>query len=257
MADTARVSSIEAIAAFRARLLVFLTKSRPALEEISGEIMRTRMWLQNDQRIHWEGQARQRAKKLETAQHELYSARLARLRDASTAEQAAVNKARRALDEAEEKLRRLKRWNRDFDSEVEPLVKQVEKLQTFLVLDLNKAAVHLAQILKTLDAYANAGPPATRVAEPTSAATTGADATAPAPVAVVETRIAPTPDRLPLPARDERGEGRGEGQPQAKQTSSPRPAPPTAGGEGDEGNRVSAPILDSASASVPSNSVTP
>ena len=180
MPESARVSSIEAIAAFRARLLVFLTKSRPALEEVSGEIMRTRLWLQNDQRIHWEGQIRQRAKKLETAQHELYSARLARLREVTTAEQSAVNKTRRALDEAEEKLRTLKRWNRDFDSQVEPLVKQVDKLQTFLVHDLTKAGVHLAQILKSLDAYANAGPPSTPASAPATAASPSADAPTPA-----------------------------------------------------------------------------
>ena len=180
MPESARVSSIEAIAAFRARLLVFLTKSRPALEEVSGEIMRTRLWLQNDQRIHWEGQIRQRAKKLETAQHELYSARLARIREVTTAEQSAVNKTRRALDEAEEKLRTLKRWNRDFDSQVEPLVKQVDKLQTFLVHDLTKAGVHLAQILKSLDAYANAGPPSLPASAPATAASPSADAPAPA-----------------------------------------------------------------------------
>ena len=180
MPESARVSSIEAIAAFRARLLVFLTKSRPALEEVSGEIMRTRLWLQNDQRIHWEGQIRQRAKKLETAQHELYSARLARIREVTTAEQSAVNKTRRALDEAEEKLRTLKRWNRDFDSQVEPLVKQVDKLQTFLVHDLTKAGVHLAQILKSLDAYANAGPPSMPASAPTAAASPSAAAPAPA-----------------------------------------------------------------------------
>ena len=180
MPESARVSSLEAIAAFRARLLVFLTKSRPALEEVSGEIMRTRLWLQNDQRIHWEGQIRQRAKKLETAQHELYSARLARIREVTTAEQSAVNKTRRALDEAEEKLRTLKRWNRDFDSQVEPLVKQVDKLQTFLVHDLTKAGVHLAQILKSLDAYANAGEPSTPASAPAAAAQPNADAAAPA-----------------------------------------------------------------------------
>ena len=180
MPESARVSSLEAIAAFRARLLVFLTKSRPALEEVSGEIMRTRLWLQNDQRIHWEGQIRQRAKKLETAQHELYSARLARIREVTTAEQSAVNKTRRALDEAEEKLRTLKRWNRDFDSQVEPLVKQVDKLQTFLVHDLTKAGVHLAQILKSLDAYANAGPPSMPASAPATAASPNADAPAPA-----------------------------------------------------------------------------
>ena len=160
MPTQANVSSIDAIAVFRARLLVYLTKARPAVEEVSSEIMRTRLWLQNDQRMHWEGQARQRAKKLEQAQHDLYSSRIAKLREISTAEQTAVNKAKRALDEAEAKLRTIKLWSRDFDSRVDPLVKQLEKLHTFLAHDMLRATAHLAALLKTLDAYANTGLPA-------------------------------------------------------------------------------------------------
>ena len=160
MSQQANVSSIDAIAAFRARLLVYLTKARPAVEEVSSEIMRTRLWLQNDQRLHWEGQARQRAKKLEQAQHELYSSRIAKLRETSTAEQTAVNKAKRALDEAEAKLRTIKLWSRDFASRVDPLVKQLEKLHTFLAHDMLRATAHLAALLKSLDAYANTGLPA-------------------------------------------------------------------------------------------------
>lgn len=166
MPDQARVSSIEAIATFRARLLVFLTKARPALEEISGEVLRTRQWLQNDQRIHWEGQVRQRAKKLETAQHELYSSRIARLREVSTAEQAAVNKAKRAVEEAEAKLRTLKHWNREFDSRVDPMIKQIEKLHTFLIHDLGRATAHLTELLKALDAYASTGLPSAPATPP-------------------------------------------------------------------------------------------
>lgn len=160
MPTQANVSSIDAIATFRARLLVYLTKARPAVEEVSSEIMRTRLWLQNDQRLLWEGQARQRAKKLEQAQHELYSSRIAKLREISTAEQTAVNKAKRAVEEAEAKLRTIKIWSRDFDSRVDPLVKQLEKLHTFLAHDMVRATAHLAALLKTLDAYANTGLPA-------------------------------------------------------------------------------------------------
>ena len=44
----------------------------------------------------------------------------------------AVQRAKRALDEAEAKLRVLKQWNRVFDNRVDPLVKQMEKLHTVL-----------------------------------------------------------------------------------------------------------------------------
>ena len=203
MSQQANVSSIDAIAAFRARLLVYLTKARPAVEEVSSEIMRTRLWLQNDQRLHWEGQARQRAKKLEQAQHELYSSRIAKLRETSTAEQTAVNKAKRALDEAEAKLRTIKLWSRDFASRVDPLVKQLEKLHTFLAHDMLRATAHLAALLKSLDAYANTGLPAA----PATGGAAAASSSASAPDAAVTPVAPPGPvsevpsaDNIPAPA---------------------------------------------------------
>ena len=54
MAEHAQVTSVEAIESFRASLLVFLSKVRPTLEEVSDEVLRLQFWLQNDQRRHWE-----------------------------------------------------------------------------------------------------------------------------------------------------------------------------------------------------------
>jgi hypothetical protein len=51
------------------------------------------------------------------------------LRDVTTAEQAAVNRAKRALTEAEEKLRVVKRWAMEFDRRAAPLAKQLEQVR--------------------------------------------------------------------------------------------------------------------------------
>ena len=40
MAERAQVTSVEAIESFRASLIVFLSKVRPTLEEVSDEVMR-------------------------------------------------------------------------------------------------------------------------------------------------------------------------------------------------------------------------
>ena len=76
----AHVTSTEAIAAFRASLIVYLSKARPVLEDACDEVSRTRQWLQFDRRPHWENQLRRRTRDLENAQQALYSARLANLR---------------------------------------------------------------------------------------------------------------------------------------------------------------------------------
>jgi hypothetical protein len=153
MAQPAHVRSVEAIEAFRANLLVYAAKARPVLEDACDEVLRTRDWLERDRWTFWENQLRRRTRTLDEAQAALFSARLSNLREARTAEQIAVVKARAAVNEAQEKLARIRKWRRDFDHLVQPLLKELEQLRAMLAADLPKAAAHLAQVVKTLDAY--------------------------------------------------------------------------------------------------------
>ena len=158
MADRAHVSSVEAIELFRANIIAYLGKARPVLEEACDEVFRTRQWLQYDRRVHWENQLKRRRKILEEAEQSLFSARIGNLREPTSAEMAAVTRAKRGLNEAEEKLRLVKRWTLEFDNRVQPLVKELEGLRTMLANDVPKAVAHLAQVIKTLDAYAGVKP---------------------------------------------------------------------------------------------------
>lgn len=191
MPERAHVTSVEALEAFRASLVIYVTKARPTLEEVSADATRTRLWLENEQRVRWEGEVRRRTRVLEDAQAALFSARVATLREETSAEQMAVHRAKRALVEAEEKLKVLKYWNREFGSRVEPLVKQLDKLQTVLTTDMVHALNYLAQAVKTLDAYAGiAAPSAASVPAPASVspATESKDpAGVPAPAAAIPT----------------------------------------------------------------------
>ena len=154
MAQKAHVTSLEALETFRAQLVIYLSQARPALDEVSAEVSRTRMWLEDEQRVHWEGQMRRRTKDLEQAQQALFSARLGILRKESAADQFAVHRAKAAVTEADEKLRTIKRWAREFDGRVQPLVKQTEKLHTVFSNDMVQALAYLTQVIKTLAAYA-------------------------------------------------------------------------------------------------------
>jgi hypothetical protein len=177
--SVAHVTSTDAIASFRATLIVYLSKARPILEDGCDEVARTRQWLQHDRRMHWENQLRRRTRELENAQQALYSARLANLREPTQAEQSAVQRAKRALTEAEEKLKLIKRWSLEFDQRVGPLVKQLEQLRTLLANDLPKGVAHLAQVVKVLEEYANVArpsPAAVTTAPASEAKTDGSDA---------------------------------------------------------------------------------
>lgn len=177
MADRAQVTSVEAIEAFRADLVVYLSKARPTLEEVTNAVLRTRLWLQNDQRHHWEGELRLRRKKLERAQAELLSAMLSKMKEASAAQQLEVRRAQEAVKEAEAKLALLRRWDRELENRSEPLVKQVDQMHFFLTTNMTRAVASLAQTVKSLEAYAGVALPAASgesdVAKTEGAATNG------------------------------------------------------------------------------------
>jgi len=168
MSDQAEVTSIDAIADFRTALLIYISKVRPLLDDTADEVFRTREWLRTTQRIHWENQVRSRTRELSDAQQALFSAELAKLRPPSSAEIMAVQKAKRALDAAEEKLRTIKKLASSFEKEAVPRLKQVENLRSAVATDLQDAAHFLDRIVGTLDQYVNSAVSSNRVnlAEP-------------------------------------------------------------------------------------------
>lgn len=161
MPERAKVTSLEAIADFRARLIVYRDKAARVLDEVGDEVIRARLWLQTDRPAHWQGQIRQRTRDLEQAQQELFSAQLSGLREASYTQQAAVQKCRRAIREAEDKLKLAKQWERQFDQRVATPARQVEKLRHLLSHDLGAAVAWLNEATKTLSAYAEMSPTVT------------------------------------------------------------------------------------------------
>ncbi|MDD5200282.1 MAG: hypothetical protein PHC88_10835 [Terrimicrobiaceae bacterium] len=153
MTESAHVTSISALGDFRARLIVFRDDATRSLDEVSAAVRRMRQWIRNDQRSHWESEVRRRRKKLDEVLQELMGARLASLRDATAAQETAVTKTRRALREAEEKLRRVKYWDRNFDIEVDPIVKRMGGLRTTLDHEMPAAIAFLANAQRALDVY--------------------------------------------------------------------------------------------------------
>lgn len=159
MASKADITSIEALEAFRANLVIFLKKARQAVDEVCDEVRRTRYWVQTDQRSYWQREERRRRKVLDQAEQELMSARISGLRDSTPVQQAAVRKARHALEEAEAKVRSVKMWNLRYDQLADPLAKRIEGIRQQLDDEMPKAIAYLTQARKTLEAYAETQAP--------------------------------------------------------------------------------------------------
>lgn len=168
MVPRAKVRSVEVLEQFRASLLIYLTKAGATLDEVSDEVIRTRNWIEGDRRAHWERERRRRRHDLEQKEQELFSARISGFHDDLSPRQHAVSKARRAVEEAEEKLRRIRRWSQQYDSRVAPLFRRTEHLRHTLIHDMGEGARWLGQAVQTLQAYAEVKPAGERPADPSA-----------------------------------------------------------------------------------------
>ncbi len=171
MAEQAKVTSLDALEFFRARLLVFQSKAESVLADVRNEVKRTREWLNNEQWLHWEQQVKKRTQMLALAEAELMTARNSEFIDNLNAQQQVVRRAKHALAEAEEKLAKVKVWSREFDRQADPHIRKLEALRSWLADEVPKAAAYLWNAQRTLEAYAEdrlpgeALPPAAETAE--------------------------------------------------------------------------------------------
>lgn len=159
-APRANVTSVESLDRFRASLLVFMERAKLVVDEIGDETNRTRTWLQSDQRMFWVRELKRRNQVLDEAQAQLLSAKISALGEAGHSHQKAVQRARIAVREAEDKLRAVKQWNQNFDSRVTPLTKQLGKLDNLIDGDLQRAVHFLEEAVRNLQEYAGVRRPA-------------------------------------------------------------------------------------------------
>src|SRR5580765_2273696 len=135
MPDHAKVTSLEAIESFRAKLIVYRERAGRVLDEVSDDVIRTRVWVEQDRPAYWKNQITVRTRDWEQHKQELFSAQLSGMRDASYVHQAAVRKSLDAVRWAEAKHELARTWARQYDHRVEPLARQVEKLRHTLSHD--------------------------------------------------------------------------------------------------------------------------
>jgi len=179
MATNANVTSLEALEAFRANLIVYLTRARRAVDEVTEEVHRTRIWVEQDRRLHWEKEGRRRKKILDQAEQELLSARMGQHEGILALRQAAVRKARAALQEAEDKLRAIKKISRDFEAATNPRLRALDGFRQALDFDIPKAIKALEETIRILASYSDLTPtprespnePSSEPSEPSSSET--------------------------------------------------------------------------------------
>ena len=117
MATQAKITSVEAIELFRAALIVFTSQARPALEEVSSEVTAARGsgWKTTSAgfgKTSGVSGARSWSRRSRNCSPRGFPISRNPLRCANDA----VNRAQRAVRDAEEKLVRLKKWDRELEN---------------------------------------------------------------------------------------------------------------------------------------------
>ena len=166
MDSQARITDTDALENLRSALIVFQARAKRSVDEVIDEVRRTKRWLEKEKREFWENQIRIRNRKLEQAEQELFNAKLSAWRDSIAREKAMVVKMRALVTEAEEKLRAVKQWDRNYESMVEPLSKGLTSLREFLEQDLPNGIWQITNSIKALDAYAETRMPSSSDIKP-------------------------------------------------------------------------------------------
>lgn len=158
MDHQAKVSSLDALDAFRSSLIIYLERARHILDDVQHDVLRTRAWLEHDRQPHWKKQIRLRSNEVAQAEQELLTARLSEHSEAIRDRRRVVERTRAKLLEAEGALGRAQRWLRQYDRQMDPHSKATQSLRQILDLDLVKAVAVLSETSRVLAEYAELSP---------------------------------------------------------------------------------------------------
>lgn len=161
--NEAQVRSVEVLETFRAKLIIFLTKARRSLDSVGEEVKRTQFWIQDTQAPAWRQELKKRMKKLEQANAELMTARLSAFVDAPVAQQQALRRAKAAVEQSEEKLRQVKKWEQNFERLSDPMTKRLQTMRYAIDEEIPAAIAFLTNTIKILDDYAHGSPMSTPI----------------------------------------------------------------------------------------------
>lgn len=157
MARSARVQSTEAIKQFRAKLIKFAENAKAALGDTDAELLRTGTWLRQDRQSFWKAEYRKRAEEFQRTKSALSQKKLYKSatgdRQSTVEEEKAHARAKRRLEEAQEKVDAVKSWIRKLEDERFLYKAQSQRMARAADLEIPRAVAMLDRVLDSLDSY--------------------------------------------------------------------------------------------------------
>lgn len=190
MSEQVDVKSIETLAFMKAAFAAFAHESGQALSEAEIQGQRGVDWICVDQATFWKGEIRRAGELVNKAIKDLeYCRAFKKVGDNQPScieEKKALEKARKRLEWAEQKLELVKRWTPVVQQQFREMCVRLVRFREVLEVDCPRAMAQLEKMLKSLDAYREVAGPKTD----TGAAAAGAG---PAVTRQLDAEPAPAP----------------------------------------------------------------
>ena len=154
MSAPANVTSIDAVKRFRTSLQSFEAETRDTLTDLVLEVRRALDWIEVDRARYWPREARRAYERAVEARVNLERCQLSITgedRKSCFAEKKELERAKRRLRIAEEKVHVVQRWAMKVRHEVEEFEGQVAKLNNTLDTQTPRAVAALQRMIKSLD----------------------------------------------------------------------------------------------------------
>jgi hypothetical protein len=172
--SSANVRSIHSLHEFRAALVTFREDSNQALAAVEVEIRRMIDWLTHDQLKYWQVESRRREDAVGEARADLNRCLMSTASEgvpSCSDQKKALEKAKRRLTEAQEKLEKVKQWSRVVEQEVSEYRGPAQSLNNLLDAGVPQGLALLDRKIAMLEAYADllpGGQPSTVASQPAS-----------------------------------------------------------------------------------------
>lgn len=156
MSHSARVTSIDAVAAFRGALQTFEVDAAQAILSLDGQTSRALDWLDNEAPAYWRQEARRCYDLVARTRSELETCKMrtvAGQRAACLEEIEAFRAAQRKLRMAEEKIETVRQWAQRVRREIDDYRGRTMGLRMALERDLPRTLGLLDRTISSLDSY--------------------------------------------------------------------------------------------------------
>lgn len=154
--NRADIDSPEVIKHFRFRLIKFEETAKQAIAGIHSDVYRVAGWLGHEQSKYWSMELRKREEEFQLTKLAYKNAKdpmSAYKKDSAVDERKEMHLAERRRDEAEQKLKAVKRWTMMIDRETEEMLGPVNVFAGTLDASTPKAIAKLDLLIQKLEDY--------------------------------------------------------------------------------------------------------